>query len=126
MLQWRIRCRSHQPRQFRILFLRNAPEQQVSIHLVFQILPVIGTPCDLVFQQCVGTAAQAMAAVHAAMAYPMPFSFSTDITKTGRLTASRVNPVQALLSNDENMESFVEAFGGELLFSNPPCHRYPV
>ena len=63
----------------------------------------------------VGTAAQAMAAVHAAMAYPMPFSFSTDITKTGRLTASRVNPVQALLSNDENMESFVEAFGGELL-----------
>lgn len=63
----------------------------------------------------VGTAAQAMAAVHAAMAYPMPFSFSTDITKTGRLTASRVNPVQALLSNDENMESFVETFGGELL-----------
>ena len=63
----------------------------------------------------VGTAAQAMAAVHAAMAYPMPFSFSTDITKTGRLTASRVNPVQALISNDENMESFVEAFGGELL-----------
>lgn len=63
----------------------------------------------------VGTAAQAMAAVRAAMAYPMPFSFSTDITKTGRLTASRVNPVQALLSNDENMESFVRAFGGELL-----------
>lgn len=63
----------------------------------------------------VGTAAQAMAAVHTAMAYPMPFSFSTDITKTGRLTASRVNPVQALLSNDENMESFVETFGGELL-----------
>lgn len=63
----------------------------------------------------VGTAAQAMAAVHDAMAYPMPFSFSTDITKTGRLTASRVNPVQALLSNDENMESFVETFGGELL-----------
>ena len=63
----------------------------------------------------VGTAAQAMAAVRSAMAYPMTFTFSTDITKNGRLTASRVNPVQALLSNDKNMESFVRAFGGELL-----------
>ena len=45
----------------------------------------------------------------------MTFTFSTDITKNGRLTASRVNPVQALLSNDKNMESFVRAFGGELL-----------
>ncbi len=62
-----------------------------------------------------GTAVQCIATIPAAMAYPMPFTFSTDIEKQGRLTASRVNPVQALLSNDEGMESFVEAFGGELL-----------
>lgn len=63
----------------------------------------------------VGTAAQAMAAIPAAMAYPMPFTFSTDVEKNGRLTASRVNPVHVLLAEDENMESFVRAFGGELL-----------
>lgn len=63
----------------------------------------------------VGTAALALAAIPAAMAYPMPFTFSTDIEKNGRLTASRVNPVHVLLAEDKNMESFVRAFGGELL-----------
>lgn len=63
----------------------------------------------------VGTAAQAMAAIPEAMAYSMPFTFSTDIEKNGRLTASRVNPVHVLLAEDENMEGFVRMFGGELL-----------
>ena len=63
----------------------------------------------------IGTAAQAMEAIPDAMDYLMPFTFSTDINKNGELTVLRVNPVQALLSNDENIESFVKIFGGELL-----------
>ena len=62
-----------------------------------------------------GTAAQAMEAVSAAMAYPMPVTLATDIEKSGRMTASKVNPVHVLLAEDENMESFVRTFGGELL-----------
>lgn len=62
-----------------------------------------------------GTATQAIAAVQSAMAYPMPFTFSTDITKSGWLRGSRINPVQALLADGEDMDSFVQSFGGELL-----------
>ena len=62
-----------------------------------------------------GTAAQAMTAVRSAMAYPMPFTFSTDISKSGWLRGSRINPVQALLADEEDTDSFVKSFGGELL-----------
>ena len=62
-----------------------------------------------------GTATAALAALQAAFAYPMPFSFDTDISITGTLTTGRMNPVQALLSDDDEATSFVKGYGGELL-----------
>lgn len=75
---------------------------------------------DLLDNQCEpishsGTAGAALAALQAAFAYPMPFSFDTDISITGTLTTGRMNPVQALLSDDDEATSFVKGYGGELL-----------
>ena len=56
-----------------------------------------------------------MTAVQSSMAYPMSFTFSTDISKSGWLRGSRINPVQALLADEEDTDSFVKSFGGELL-----------
>lgn len=75
---------------------------------------------DLLDNQCEpishsGTAEAALTALQAAFAYPMPFSFDTDISLTGTLTTGRMNPVQALLSDDEETTSFVKGYGGELL-----------
>lgn len=75
---------------------------------------------DLLDNQCEpishsGTATAALAAMQTAFAYPMPFSFDTDISLTGTLTTGRMNPVQALLSDDEEATSFVKGYGGELL-----------
>ena len=75
---------------------------------------------DLLDNQCEpishsGTATAALTALQAAFAYPMPFSFDTDISLTGTLTTGRMNPVQALLSDDEEATSFVKGYGGELL-----------
>ena len=74
---------------------------------------------DLLDNQCEpishsGTAEAALTALQAAFAYPMPFSFDTDISLTGTLTTGRMNPVQALLSDDEETTSFVKGYGGEL------------
>ena len=75
---------------------------------------------DLLDNQCKpishsGTATAALAALQAAFAYPMPFSFDTDISLTGKMNTGRMNPVQALLSDDEEATSFVKGYGGELL-----------
>ena len=75
---------------------------------------------DLLDNQCEpishsGTAGAALTALQAAFAYPMPFSFDTDISLTGALTTGRMNPVQALLSDDDEATSFVKGYGGELL-----------
>lgn len=75
---------------------------------------------DLLDNQCEpishsGTATAALAAMQAAFAYPMPFSFDTDISLTGTLTTGRGNPIQALLSDDDETTSFVKGYGGELL-----------
>ena len=75
---------------------------------------------DLLDNQCKpithsGTATAALAALQAAFAYPMPFSFDTDISITGTLTTGRMNPVQVLLSDDDEATSFVKGYGGELL-----------
>ena len=75
---------------------------------------------DLLDNQCEpishsGTAEAALTALQAAFAYPMPFIFDTDISLTGTLTTGRMNPVQALLSDDEETTSFVKGYGGELL-----------
>lgn len=75
---------------------------------------------DLLDNQCKpithsGTAEAALTALQAAFAYPMPFSFDTDISLTGTLTTGRLNPIQVLLSDDEETTSFVKGYGGELL-----------
>ena len=75
---------------------------------------------DLLDNQCEpishsGTAGAALTALQAAFAYPMPFIFDTDISLTGTLTTGRMNPVQALLSDDDEATSFVKGYGGELL-----------
>ena len=75
---------------------------------------------DLLDNQCEpishsGTAGVALAALQAAFAYPMPFIFDTDISLTGTLATGRMNPVQALLSDDDEATSFVKGYGGELL-----------
>ena len=41
--------------------------------------------------------------------------FDTDISLTGALTTGRGNPIQALLSDDDEATSFVKGYGGELL-----------
>lgn len=75
---------------------------------------------DLLDNQCEavsfnGMAPDALAALQEAFAYEMPFSFDTDITLSGRLATGRMNPIQALLSDDDETTSFVKGFGGELL-----------
>ena len=62
-----------------------------------------------------GTAPKALAALHGAFSFEMPFSFDTDISLSGTLTTGVMNPVQALLSDDDETMSFVKAYGGELL-----------
>ncbi len=54
-------------------------------------------------------------AIKNAFAYDMPFAFSTDMTGSGTVTESKVNPVTALLNDDEDATSFINAFGGEIL-----------
>ena len=75
---------------------------------------------DLLDNQCepisyTGTAAGALAAMQRAFAYAMPFSFDTDISISGTMKTGRMNPIQALLSDDDETTSFVQGFGGELL-----------
>ena len=75
---------------------------------------------DLLDNQCSeisfnGTASGALAALQGAFSFAMPFSFTTDVSVTGMLETGRMNPVQVLLSDDDETTSFVKGFGGELL-----------
>lgn len=75
---------------------------------------------DLLDNQCQpisfnGEASGALSALHKSFAYAMPFSFATDISISGTLTTGRMNPIQALLSDDDETTSFVKGFGGEVL-----------
>ena len=62
-----------------------------------------------------GSAQTVLNGIKNAFAYSMPFTFSTNMLGTGAVTASKVNPIVALLSDDEDASSFVKAFGGEIL-----------
>lgn len=64
-----------------------------------------------------GSASAALNHLVGSLAYTMPFSFSTDITKSGTMYGEYINPVQALLSDSDDINSFVKAYGGELLRS---------
>ena len=75
---------------------------------------------DLLDNQCSkisfnGAAKVALERVQGAFAFSMPFVFSTDISVAGTLKTGIMNPVQALLSDDDETTSFVKGFGGELL-----------
>ena len=75
---------------------------------------------DLLDNQCnsisySGTAVGALQAIQGAFAYAMPFTFTTDIPTSGTLSTGRMNPIQALLSDDDETTSFVRGFGGEVL-----------
>lgn len=74
---------------------------------------------DLLDNQCEpisfsGTAEEALTAMENAFAYEMPFWFTTDISVSGELKTGRMNPIQVLLTNDEDVTGFVQGFGGEL------------
>lgn len=62
-----------------------------------------------------GNAADALSHLVSTFAYAMPFSFSTNITRNGTMFGEYINPVQALLSEDDTIDSFVKVYGGELL-----------
>ncbi len=61
-----------------------------------------------------GAAQGALDAIKSNMAYNTPFSFATDINLTGTIAVQRVNPINALLSTEDDQQSFIQSFGGEL------------
>ena len=62
-----------------------------------------------------GTPQAILNAIQAAFAYTVPFTFTTDMTGTGAVILSKVNPITAILSSDDDTISFIKAFGGEIL-----------
>ena len=84
---------------------------QVNAHHIFY---------DLLDNLCLnisvsGTTQNVLNGIKNAFAYSMPFAFTTNMSGTGSVSASKVNPIAALLSDDEDASSFVKAFGGEIL-----------
>ena len=97
---------------FRIYYVKPTMKE-ISVNARHIFYDLLDNQCEPISHS--GTAGAALAALQAAFAYPMPFSFDTDISLTGTLTTGRMNPVQALLSDDEEATSFVKGYGGELL-----------
>ena len=97
---------------FRIYYVKPSMKE-ISVNARHIFYDLLGNQCEPISHS--GTATAALAAMQAAFAYPMPFSFDTDISLTGTLTTGRMNPVQALLSDDDEATSFVKGYGGELL-----------
>lgn len=102
--------RGKQP--FRIYYVKPSMKE-ISVNARHIFYDLLDNQCEPISHS--GTATAALAAMQAAFAYPMPFSFDTDISITGTLTTGRMNPVQALLSDDDEATSFVKGYGGELL-----------
>ena len=79
-------------------------------HLFYDLLDNM---CSVTYS---GNAANALKAMVNSLNYTMPFIFSTDISISGKLSVTKVNPVQALLAEpSEDQISFISAYGGELL-----------
>ena len=97
---------------FRIYYVKPSMKE-ISVNARHIFYDLLDNQCEPINHS--GTATAALAALQAAFAYPMPFIFDTDISITGTLTTGRMNPVQALLSDDEEATSFVKGYGGELL-----------
>lgn len=97
---------------FRIYYVKPTMKE-ISVNARHIFYDLLDNQCEPISHS--GTATAALAAMQAAFAYPMPFSFDTDISLTGTLTTGRMNPVQVLLSDDDEATSFVKGYGGELL-----------
>ena len=97
---------------FRIYYVKPSMKE-ISVNARHIFYDLLDNQCEPISHS--GTAGAALTALQAAFAYPMPFSFDTDISLTGTLTTGRMNPVQALLSDDDEATSFVKGYGGELL-----------
>ena len=102
--------RGKQP--FRIYYVKPSMKE-ISVNARHIFYDLLDNQCEPISHS--GTAEAALTALQAAFAYPMPFIFDTDISLTGTLATGRMNPVQALLSDDEETTSFVKGYGGELL-----------
>lgn len=100
---------------FRIYYVKPSMKE-ISVNARHIFYDLLDNQCKPISHSGTATAAEAaLTALQAAFAYPMPFSFDTDISITGTLTTGRMNPVQALLSDDDEATSFVKGYGGELL-----------
>ena len=97
---------------FRIYYVKPSMKE-ISVNARHIFYDLLDNQCEPISHS--GTATAALAAMQTAFAYPMPFIFDTDISLTGTLTTGRMNPVQALLSDDDEATSFVKGYGGELL-----------
>ena len=97
---------------FRIYYVKPSMKE-ISVNARHIFYDLLDNQCEPISHS--GTAEAALTALQAAFAYPMPFFFDTDISLTGTLTTGRMNPVQALLSDDDEATSFVKGYGGELL-----------
>ena len=97
---------------FRIYYVKPSMKE-ISVNARHIFYDLLDNQCEPISHS--GTATAALAAMQAAFAYPMPFSFDTDISLTGTLATGRMNPVQVLLSDDDEATSFVKGYGGELL-----------
>lgn len=97
---------------FRIYYVKPTMKE-ISVNARHIFYDLLDNQCEPISHS--GTATAALAALQAAFAYPMPFSFDTDISLTGTLATGRMNPVQVLLSDDDETTSFVKGYGGELL-----------
>ncbi|KXL54425.1 prophage endopeptidase tail [Anaerotignum neopropionicum] len=62
-----------------------------------------------------GTPQAILNAIKAAFVFTQPFTLSTTMSGTGTVNLTKVNPITALLSMDDDTTSFVKAFGGEIL-----------
>lgn len=62
-----------------------------------------------------GNAAGAIAQIKQRLSFAQPFIFATNLTNSGSLSLSAVNPVSALLSTADRDNSFKKSYGGELM-----------
>ena len=56
-----------------------------------------------------------LSAIQSGFAYAVPFTFASEMLGTGKVALQNENPVTALLGMDEDKDSFVKVFGGEIL-----------
>lgn len=62
-----------------------------------------------------GSPQSVLNAIKNAFSYSVPFVLSSDMPGIGTVKASKTNPIAALLGMDDDKDSFVKSFGGEIL-----------